>query len=236
MTQPVSQLTWELARATGFVAYLLLLLAVGLGLVLSLQWRAERWPRFISSELHEFLSLLTLLAVGAHALAIALDPFMRFTAAEIIVPLASHYRPVWLAWGIVATYLMLAIWFSKRIRAKIGYQWWLRLHHLTLGAYLLATLHGLGMGSDTRTTWAGLLYAAGFLLVISLLAARLLTPPAPQRPHPYVALVAGVVAVWSLSWAVSGPLAAGWGQVAGGQHANTAGVPPPALPGRPARP
>jgi hypothetical protein len=91
------------------------------------------------------------------------------------------------------------------------------------------------MGSDTRTIWAGLLYAAGFLLVLSLLAARLLTPPAPQRPHPYVALVAGVVAVWSLSWAVSGPLAPGWGLVAGGQRATAAGSPSSVRPG-PARP
>ncbi|HVD00740.1 MAG TPA: ferric reductase-like transmembrane domain-containing protein [Candidatus Dormibacteraeota bacterium] len=219
MTQPASQLVWELARATGFVAYLLLLLSVGLGLILSLQWRSERWPRFIGSELHEYLSFLALLAIGAHTLAIALDPFMRFTSAEIIVPLVSHYRPVWMAWGIVATYLMLAIWFSKRVRARIGYSWWLRFHQLTFAVYLLTTLHALGMGTDTRTTWAGLLYAFGFLLVTSLLAARLLTPPAPQRPRPYLALLAGVVAVWSLSWAVSGPLAAGWALVAnGGAH------------------
>ena len=222
--QPTSQLAWEFARATGFVAYLLLLLSVGLGLVLSLQWRSVRWPRFISTELHEFLTLMALLVIGAHTFAIALDPFMRFTTAELIVPFASHYRPVWMAWGILASYLMIAIWFSKRLRAKVGYGWWHRFHYLTFGAYLLATLHGLGMGSDTRTTWGGLIYAAGFLLVTSLLAARLLTPPPPQRPHPWLALMMGVVALWALLWAAAGPLKAGWNEIANNNRGSGGGV------------
>ena len=212
--QPTNQLAWEFARATGFVAYLLLLVSVALGLVLSLQWRSVRWPRFISTELHEFLTLLALLVIGAHTFAIAIDPFMRFTTAELIIPFASHYRPVWMAWGILASYLIIAIWLSKRLRTKVGYGWWHRFHYLTFGAYGLATLHGLGMGSDTRTNWAGLIYAAGFLLVTSLLAARLLTPPPPQRSHPWLALLAGVVALWALHWAVAGPLRAGWNEIA----------------------
>ena len=222
--QPTSQLAWELARATGFAAYLLLLVSVGVGLVLSLQWRSVRWPRFISTELHEFLTLLALLVIGAHTFAIALDPFMRFTTAELIIPFASHYRPVWMAWGILASYLIIAIWLSKRLRTKVGYGWWHRFHYLTFGAYLLATLHGLGMGSDSRTTWGGLIYAAGFLLVTSLLAARLLTPPPPQRPHPWLALLMGVVALWALHWAVAGPLHAGWNEIASNGHASRAGV------------
>ena len=50
--------------------------------------------------------------------------------------------------------------------------------------------HRLLHTSPTRTGISANPYAAGFPLVMSLLVARLLTPPAPQRPHPYVALLA----------------------------------------------
>ena len=209
-----SQLAWELGRETGMVAYLLLLGSVILGLVVSLQWRSARWPRFISTEMHEFTTLLALLATGAHTLAIAVDPFMHFSLGEITIPLASHYRPAWMAWGIVGAYLMIAIWFSKQARSRVGYAWWRRFHYTTFFAYVMVTLHGLGMGSDTRTVWAGAVYIGGFLAVTGLLAARLLTPPSPQRRHPWAALAALSIALGGVSWATSGPLKPGWSAIA----------------------
>lgn len=217
-----AQLVWNLARATGFLAYLLLTASVLLGLVLSLKWRSSGWPRFISSELHEYLGLLSLLALGAHTLAIALDPFMGFTLAELVVPMASHYRPLWLAPGILGTYLVIGVWYSKRLRARIGYSWWRRLHLMTFVAFVLSTVHGLAMGSDSRTAWAGLIYAAAAVMVISLTAARLLTPTPPEPAHPWVALAGALLALWTLSWAVAGPLRPGWAAIANSGHGSGA--------------
>jgi DMSO/TMAO reductase YedYZ heme-binding membrane subunit len=59
-----------------------------------------------------------------------------------------------MALGIVALYLGLAIGLSTWIRPRIGYKWWRRLHVLTLGIFVLATIHGLGTGSDTQSAWA----------------------------------------------------------------------------------
>jgi len=48
--------TWDVARAGGFTAYVLLTLAVAVGLMLSTQLQSpSRWPRLINSELHNFL-------------------------------------------------------------------------------------------------------------------------------------------------------------------------------------
>ncbi|HLJ67726.1 MAG TPA: hypothetical protein VKX16_10250 [Chloroflexota bacterium] len=49
-------------------------------------------------------------------MAVWLDPFMAFGLNEIMVPCASHYRPLWRALGIVAAYLMAAIWLSERVQ------------------------------------------------------------------------------------------------------------------------
>jgi predicted ferric reductase len=165
--------TWNVARAGGFTAYILLTLAVIVGLALSTQLQSpRRWPRLINSELHNFLTLLGTIFLGVHILAVWLDPFTHFGWNEILIPLASRYRPAWMALGIVAFYLGIAVGLSTWLRPHIGYVWWRRFHILTLGIVALATLHGLGTGSDAQTPWALGTYVASSILVGLLLCRR----------------------------------------------------------------
>ena len=167
--------TWDIARAGGFTAYVLLTLAVVVGLALSTQLQSpSRWPRLLNSELHNFLTLLSTIFLVIHVLAVWIDPFTNFGWNEIFIPLASHYRPVWMAFGIVGLYLGIAIGISTWLRSLIGYKWWRRLHVLTLGIYIIATIHGIGTGSDTQTQWALGIYLVSIALVGSLLCRRIL--------------------------------------------------------------
>src|SRR5260370_2445335 len=145
--------TWDVARAGGFTAYVLLTLAVVVGLALSTQLQSpSRWPRLLNSELHNFLTLLSAIFTVVHVLAVWLDPFTHFGWSEVFLPFASHYRPVWMAFGIVALYLGVAIGMSTWLRLRIGYTWWRRLHVLTLAIYALVTLLRIGPRSSTHTS------------------------------------------------------------------------------------
>jgi len=166
--------TWDVARAGGFTAYVLLTLAVVVGLALSTQLQSpSRWPRLINSELHNFLTLLSTIFLVVHVLAVWIDPFTSFGWNEIFIPLASHYRPEWMALGIVALYLGIAIGISTWLRPHIGYKLWRQLHVLTLGVFALAAVHGIGIGSDTQTWWALGIYLVSIVLVGSLLCRRM---------------------------------------------------------------
>jgi predicted ferric reductase len=178
-------ITWDVARAGGFTAYILLTLAVAVGLALSTQLQSpRRWPRLLNSELHNFLTLLSTIFVGVHVLAVWIDPFTHFGWSEVFIPFVSSYRTVWMALGIVALYLGIAIGISTWLRPRIGYTWWRRLHVLTLGVYALATAHWIGTGSDTQTWWALAIYVISGLLVGSLLCWRLLTAKDKRKPAP----------------------------------------------------
>jgi len=167
-------ITWDIARAGGFTAYILLTLAVIVGLALSTQIQSpSRWPRLLNSELHNFLTLLSTIFLGVHILATWVDPFTRFSWNEILIPLTSHYRPEWMAFGIVALYLGIAIGISTWLRPLIGYKLWRQMHVLTLVVFALATIHGIGTGSDTQTQWALGIYLVSSVLVGSLLCRRL---------------------------------------------------------------
>ena len=221
--------TWDTARAGGLISYVLLTTAVCLGLVLRNRWQSTRWPRLVTNELHGYVSLLALVFIAVHVVAVAVDPFTHFGLSAVLVPFASHYRPVWMGLGIVALYLLLAVWVSSRLRRRIGHRLWRRIHVLAFAVYLAATLHGLGTGSDTRTIWGGALYATSVALVGSLLAVRLLAPAgqnAVRRPLVAGAAAAAVLAV--AAWSLGGPFAAGWSARAGGTSVDAAVASPPA--------
>ncbi len=210
--------TWDVARAGGFVAYGLLTLSVALGLALSMRWQAPRWPRLITSDLHNFVTLLGLIFIVLHVLAVWLDPFTAFGWSEVFIPFVSHYRALWMAFGIVALYLGLALAASVWLRPTIGYEWWRRLHVLTLVVYLLVTVHGLTTGSDTRTIWGAAIYALSALCVTALLWIRLLFPVGAQRRRPVWVAITALALFIAVVATVLGPMRAGWNAFANGNN------------------
>jgi DMSO/TMAO reductase YedYZ heme-binding membrane subunit len=230
-----SAVTWDAARAGGLISYVLLTAAVSLGLVLRNRWQSTRLPRLVTNELHGYVSLLALVFIAVHVAAVAVDPFTRFGLTAVLVPFASHYRPVWMGLGIVALDMLLAVWVSSRLRRRIGHRLWRQIHVLAFGVYGAATLHGLGTGSDTRTVWAGALYAASVGVVGSLLAVRLLAPSGRNaRRRPLVAAASAAALLAVAAWSLGGPFAPGWSQRAGGTTARSAiASPPPRLLRRP---
>jgi sulfoxide reductase heme-binding subunit YedZ len=81
-------LTWVTARAAGFTAFALLSSSVALGLVLSSPVRSERWPRFVTTELHRFATLLSLVFIAVHVLVVRQLRFHDPPAPDAI---ASRY-------------------------------------------------------------------------------------------------------------------------------------------------
>jgi predicted ferric reductase len=202
-----SQITWTAARAGGMTAYVLVTLGVALGLALSLRWQRPAWPRLITNELHRFVTLLSLVFITVHIAAVWVDPYLNFGWTDVFIPLAGHYRPIWTALGIVALYLVLAVWITTQLRSYIGYAWWRRLHGLAFAVYALSTIHGITAGSDTRTPWAVAIYCLALLVVGGLLQLRLLTPiGAHGRTHPNLAAGALVCTLCGLVWALAMPL------------------------------
>lgn len=211
----IQSLTWDVARTGGLVAYALLTASVAIGLTLSLGWRSPRWTRFVTNELHRFVTLLALVFVVVHGVAIAVDPFIKMSLGDILVPFLTSYRPAWVALGIIAGYLALAVYLSERVRGRVGYAWWRRFHALAFVAFVFALVHGIATGSDTRTPWALGLYFGSLGLVGFLLVLRLLPEP-PKRPRPVAVGLATVIAVGVVGFTFAGPLQAGWSTRAGG--------------------
>ena len=197
-----SALDWYTARAAGIVAYLLLTAVVLVGLTLAGKAQLPRWPKFAVTELHRFGGLLVGVFLSIHVLTIAIDTYTRFSLTQLLVPLTSGYRPAWVALGIVAAELLVALAVTNLLRGRLPYRLWRRLHYLTFLVWAGATAHGIGAGTDTRTIWMLPLYVVSVSSVLAALTWRLTRNragmPSLQRLAA-ASTVAGIAAVAALA-------------------------------------
>ncbi len=173
---------WIIGRSGGVVAYLLVSAAIVLGLLVKTRLLARVRPAVVV-DLHRFVSLLALGAVGIHVGGLLLDANRPSTVASYVVPGLMDYRPVWTGTGVIAAELMVVIHLSFRYRSRIGARNWRRLHRATFLVFVGATTHGLASGSDSALPWAQAMYGAAPALVAGLTAWRALGPAAASRPR-----------------------------------------------------
>ncbi len=166
---------WIIARASGLLAYALVSATIVAGLVLRGRPFTKLHPAAVA-DIHRFLSLLALLAVGLHGGALLLDSTVQISPLALVVPGLVPYRPVWTGIGVVVFELMLLIHLSFRARARIGARNWRRLHWATYLVFVGATAHGLMSGTDSSRPWALAAYLALTGVVVGLTAWRATAP------------------------------------------------------------
>jgi sulfoxide reductase heme-binding subunit YedZ len=177
----VNSFDWLVSRGSGFAAFALLTAAVVFGLALSLRFTSQRWPRAVTNDVHRSLTNLALWMTGLHMVTLLIDSQSGFGLRELLVPFASGYRPVATSLGILAMFATVAVVVSTKLRGRIGYRRWRRLHGIAFAAYAAALFHGLFAGTDTGVAWSTFVYLASATLVGGLILMRVLPARAPDR-------------------------------------------------------
>jgi sulfoxide reductase heme-binding subunit YedZ len=207
---------WYLTRSTGAVALLLLSGAVVLGVIDVRRWSTPGWPRFLVDSLHRNVALLAMVFLVAHILTSILDGFVSIAPLDAFIPFAGSYRPFWLGLGATAFDLLLAVTITSLLRQRVGYETWRAVHWLTYASWPVALLHGLGTGSDVKTTWMQVLTLA---CLVTVLAAVLVRATAAWRQYPQRSWMAlggtGIFTLFLALWLPSGPLSSEWARRSG---------------------
>lgn len=202
---------WYAARAAGIVAYILLtsVVAVGISLAGRLPGRGRwrRWPRFAVEDVHRAGGLLVGAFIAIHVLTIAIDSFLPFSVGQLAVPLTSTYRPIWVALGIVAAELLLALAVTNHYRDRMPRRWWRAAHYANFAVWAGATLHGMGSGTDRSAPWMVAVYAVAVAAVTGAIAWRVAgVGTLPRRLQPFGMLSAGGVSALLVLGLLAGPL------------------------------
>jgi sulfoxide reductase heme-binding subunit YedZ len=207
---------WYLTRSTGAVALVLLTLAIALGVLDVRRFSTPRWPRFLVDSLHRNVSLLAMVFLGFHILTSILDSFAPISLADAFIPFAGSYRPFWLGLGAISFDLLLAVTITSLLRKRMGYASWRAIHWLTYASWPIALLHGLGTGSDVKSTWLLVLSLACVAVVLAAVLARVIAGW-PENLGLRAAALGGAAAfsLFLLLWLPGGPLGSEWARRSG---------------------
>lgn len=177
----VEEFWWYAARATGIVAWAVASAAVIWGLLLSTRSaRGLAKPAWVL-DLHRWLGALTLIVTVAHLGALAADSFVHFGWSELLVPGASPWKTVPVAWGVLAFWLLLVVEVSSFFKRQLGQRSWARIHLLSFVAYLMATAHYLQAGTERSNPLVLLSVEAVTAVVLYLTILRVLAHRKARR-------------------------------------------------------
>lgn len=168
-------LPWIVARATGLVAFGLISATMIAGLLVRTRAAVGPLKGAGMVGLHRHLSLLALLAIAAHGVALVLDNAVYISPLALVVPGLVPYRPLWTGIGVVAAEAALLVHLSFRARRRIGVPAWRRIHFLTYGVFLAGAVHGIASGTDSGTIGAIALYGGAVAAVAALTGWRAVT-------------------------------------------------------------
>ena len=207
---------WYLTRSSGLVALVLLTATIVLGVVASVGWTTQRWPRFLSQNVHRNLSLLCLVFLGIHVATTVLDGYVPIGLVDVFLPFHSPYRPLYIGLGALGLDLLLAVLVTSALRHRIGYGSWRFVHWLAYLCWPIALIHGLGSGTDTQLPLVLGVEAVCTAAVLAAFAWRMATGRTlPVGGRSAAAIGAVVLTLAIAGFAALGPLRPGWSHRSG---------------------
>ena len=175
------QAMWYVTRAAGILSYLLLWLSTVWGLAVSNKILDPVLHRAFTYDFHQFLSLLAIGFIILHIGVLLADKYLPFTVAQVLVPFAAPYRPVWVGIGTIGLYLTLLVSITFYIRRLIGQKTFRAIHLVSYIAFIAAALHGLFAGTDSPLPTVQWMYLLTTLSVVFLTAYRIVTSKRLRR-------------------------------------------------------
>jgi len=161
-------------RSAGIGAYLMLFLSVTWGLIGTTAVIEKRVSKATSLLVHHYLGTSVIVLLVVHLVGLLVDKFLPFRVFDLLIPLRSSFRPVPVAFGVLAMYVALVVIVTSWWRAKFGLTWWRRVHVWGTPAFILAMAHGIFSGTDTNVPVVWWTYMMTGAIVLFLLLVRCL--------------------------------------------------------------
>ena len=149
---------WYITRAAGLVAAVSLVILILSGVGMITGYTFKFLEPLTAWATHRALGILFAVSVLVHGIALLFDKFVPFTIAQVLFPFASNYRPVtiaghhlgslYVALGIIAFYLILAMVISSLLWIDKKPHTWKAFHFLAYLVMIFVFFHALYLGTD----------------------------------------------------------------------------------------
>jgi len=175
------QLWWYVARSTGLVAWAVLTLSLLWGIALSTRLLGKKARPAWLLDLHRYLGGLATVFTGVHLAALVADSYVDFGPVDLLVPMASAWRPGPVAWGVAALYLLVAVEVTSLAKKRLPMKVWRKAHLLSLPLWVTATAHFALAGTDTANRLAQWALVVAMVATLFTTIVRVLSPKPDRR-------------------------------------------------------
>ena len=178
MNEP--HLWWYISRASAIIAWALMTASVVWGILLSTRvMRRVDNPAWLQ-DLHRFLGGTMLIMVGLHMVSLMFDKWLAFTPGEVLVPFATDFKPLPVALGILAFYLLVAVQGSSLLMNRLPRRFWKGVHYSSFAALILISFHAGFTGTDVGSLWYKIVAVALIAVVAVAIIIRISTGTATR--------------------------------------------------------
>ncbi len=144
----MTQAMYYITRSTGIVALGLIVVSLLFGFLFSSRATGKRLRPNWWLDLHNWLGGLALVFTALHILASVLDSGSGIGLLQVFVPNTASDQAWAITWGVVATYVMVAVVFTSWPTRWGNRFWWRVVHVSSVVGTALAFAHALQSGSD----------------------------------------------------------------------------------------
>lgn len=159
-------LAWYVARASGIVAWGLVVASIVWGLLYATRVLGRRPAPWWLLGVHRWLGVLAIVFTAVHVSAILLDTYTTFDLVNVIVPFTGSWHPIAVGCGVIGMYLLLAVELTSLAKQHLSQRLWRSIHLASYALFAVSTVHALAAGTDAQSTVApGLAIALGVMAV-----------------------------------------------------------------------
>lgn len=142
------QLWWWFSRASGMTAAILLVASLVWGVLMSTRaLKPVDRPAWMLA-MHRWFSTLAVVSVVIHLAGLVADNYIHFGAADILIPMASDWKPVAVTFGVAAMYLFALVHLSSLAMRKLPKKLWRTIHMASYLTVWFVFIHAGLAGSD----------------------------------------------------------------------------------------
>lgn len=175
-----NQFWWHLSRASGIVTWGFLIASALWGILLATRvLKPYDRPAWLL-DLHSWLGTITIFGTALHLAALVGDSYVHFGTADLFVPFATSWKPLAVAWGIIAMYLLVVVQVTSWTMKKIPKSLWRTLHMLSYGLFVTVSIHAFSAGTDRANHFFQAFGVAIITVMVGATAIRVLYAGKPR--------------------------------------------------------
>ena len=176
------QFWWYVTRASAMIAWVVLVISVIWGILLSTRiFRKFDNPAWLL-DLHRWLSGIAVSMTALHMFSLYMDSYAPFSIQDLFIPFHSTYTkfpqlgglPV--ALGVICAYLLIAVQSTSLIMRLLPRKFWKGIHYTSYVVVLLVSFHAGWTGTDTRAWLYRIVAIALIMLTTVALIVRIIFP------------------------------------------------------------